>query len=67
MDGSHEKFAYRCLPLVMANQAGWILTCPLNFSAVWGTRDDRFGVVLNFPDGEGRNKNQIRSHFGHGA
>lgn len=66
MDQTHDKFAYRCLPLVMANQAGWILTCPLNFSAVWGSRDDRHGVVLNFPEGEGRNRNQIRSHFGHG-
>ena len=66
MDQTTEKFAYRCLPLVMANQAGWILTCPLNFSAIWSGRGDRHGTTITFPEGEGRNKNQIRSHFGHG-
>jgi hypothetical protein len=66
MDQTSDKFAYRCLPLVMANQVGWVLSCPLNFRALWNGRPDRLGTVLTFPEGEGRNRNQIRSHFGHG-
>ena len=35
MDAFPGRFAYRCLPMVMANQSGWIIRCPLNFSAKW--------------------------------
>lgn len=35
MDDTVARFAYRCLPLSMANQAGWAITCPLDFEAVW--------------------------------
>lgn len=66
MDQSIMKFAYRCLPLVMANQAGWLVTCPLNFSMVWNGSPDRTGLSLHFPQGEGVNAGQIRSHFGMG-
>ena len=31
MDATEGRFAYRCLPLVMANQFGWIVRCPLTF------------------------------------
>jgi hypothetical protein len=66
MDASIMKFAYRCLPLVMANQAGWLVTCPVNFSMVWNGGQDRTGLSLHFPQGEGANAGQIRSHFGMG-
>jgi hypothetical protein len=66
MDATPEKFAYRCLPLVMANQAGWIVTCPINFSATWDGKQELPGVKLRFPQGEGVNAGQIRSHFGSG-
>ena len=35
MDESDRRFAYRCLPLVIANQAGWFLPNPSSFIAVW--------------------------------
>ena len=35
MDQTDKRFAYRCLPLVIANQAGWFLPCPTSFVAVW--------------------------------
>lgn len=66
MDATGEKFAYRCLPLVMANQAGWIVTSPLTFSAVWNGKSDLTATTLRFPEGEGVNLNQVRSHFGSG-
>jgi hypothetical protein len=35
MDQSDQRFAYRCLPLAIANQAGWLLHCPTTFTATW--------------------------------
>jgi hypothetical protein len=35
MDRSHNRFAYRCLPLVVANQAGWVIRNPITFSVIW--------------------------------
>jgi hypothetical protein len=35
MDATLMRFAYHCLPLSIANQAGWVVTCPLAFTATW--------------------------------
>jgi hypothetical protein len=35
MDASPEQFAYRCLPLNIANSHGWNLLCPTGFWACW--------------------------------
>lgn len=66
MDASPEKFAYRCLPLVMANQAGWVATCPFDFVARWNGKQEPSGVTLTFPNGEGVSKGHVSPHFGSG-
>ncbi len=48
MDGSPQRFAYRCLPLAIANQAGWFIHCPASFSAVWDGGPYRQNVRLDF-------------------
>ena len=35
MDDTYKKIAYRCLPLIAANMAGWVVRCPATFTAVW--------------------------------
>src|SRR4051812_49892163 len=35
MDSAHQRHPYRCLPLVIANQCGWMLRNPVGFSAYW--------------------------------
>ncbi len=35
MDDSPEAFAYRCLPLTIANTHGWEIVCDTGFSARW--------------------------------
>jgi len=35
MDETHDAFAYRCLPLNIANAHGWEIPCPAAFSAKW--------------------------------
>ncbi|MCX5570728.1 DUF6065 family protein [Kaistia nematophila] len=35
MDATPEAFAYRCLPLAIANSHGWEILSPCSFEAVW--------------------------------
>lgn len=64
MDQTHQRYAYRCLPLVIANQAGWIIRNPIDFSVRWNGGNQLDDLKLRFP--RGVPENRIRSHFGHG-
>jgi hypothetical protein len=66
MDATPARGAYRCLPLAMANQCGWVVTCPVTFCARWNGKPEQSALTLRFPEGEGPNVGQIRSHFGAG-
>ena len=55
---------YRCLPLVIANQAGWILRAPAAFRAYWYGGPNKEDVELRF---DGPPDNRIVSHFGSGV
>jgi hypothetical protein len=48
MDASDRRAAYRCLPLAIANQAGWLLASPVGFTAVWDGSPTMHGVRLTF-------------------
>jgi hypothetical protein len=50
MDESPQRFAYRCLPLAIANQAGWLLHNPATFTAIWDGGPHRFNVHVHFED-----------------
>jgi hypothetical protein len=51
MDATPNRFAYRCLPLTIANQTGWWVRNPVGFTATWrgasapGAIDFRFDVA----------------------
>lgn len=62
MDETPDRFAYRCLPMVIANQAGWWILNPTPFRALWlgGAGLDR--IVIESPDDEAH----VESHFGSG-
>lgn len=67
MDATPQKFAYRCLPLVMANQAGWVVRCPIGFKASWNGGTDLDTLKLEFGnDGPESARKQIVSNFGMG-
>jgi hypothetical protein len=58
------RFAKRCLPLLIANQAGWELLNPVAFSAIWdGT--DTIEAVRIWPHVWGEQPVAI-THFGSG-
>jgi hypothetical protein len=54
MDQSHQRAAYRCLPLAIANQAGWVVPCPAGFTATWdgNPAPDAVRLVFDPPGGK---------------
>jgi Family of unknown function (DUF6065) len=65
MDQTHQRFAYRCLPLNIANAHGWELLTPSGFTARWNGSPDKDAVEI-IPDREGETAAAV-SHFGHGV
>jgi hypothetical protein len=43
MDETFESFAYRCLPLSIANAHGWEILSPATFAAVWDGSEGQSG------------------------
>jgi hypothetical protein len=54
------KFAYRCLPLTVANMYGWEILSPVEFEAVWDGGNSIDSVKV-FPENP-----HVKSHFGYG-
>ena len=61
MDAAHLRHPYRCLPLVIANQCGWVLRSTAAFRAYWYGGPNKEDVELQF---DGPPDNRIVSHFG---
>jgi len=51
MDDTPESFAYRCLPLNIANAHGWEVLSPCGFEASWNGATDTSGVTIHLDDG----------------
>ena len=60
MDRTPDRFARRCLPLLMANASGWELLCPRTITATWDGDNGIDGVRIDPPTAG------ISSHFGYG-
>ena len=63
MDETFESFAYRCLPLSIANAHGWEFLSPCSFMAVWDGTESQSGVKIVSEDDP---TILPASHFGHG-
>lgn len=64
MDRSGEHFAYRCLPMVLANQHGWLLRTRCRVCATWDGSPNPQGVkVQSECVAESRG---VSGHFGFG-
>ena len=63
MDEIDDRFAYRCLPLTMANSTGWEILCPAPIEVTWngGPRNEDMvlRVLADWPEPE----NIGGSHF----
>lgn len=63
MEATPERFAYRCLPLNIANQHGWQFLSPTTFAAIWDG-GDRMEAIRIISDAEAHLL--PLSHFGSG-
>ena len=63
MDETTDRFAYRCLPVAIANQVGWDILSPVGFTAKWNGKDGLDAISIKY-DSEA--SELIGSHFGFG-
>jgi hypothetical protein len=63
IEGTDQRFARRCLPLMMANQAGWFLLNSQTVRATWDGGESKEALQLEFPGGP---PYPAVSHFGSG-
>jgi hypothetical protein len=66
MDETPNKFAYRCLPLTIANQTGWWVYNPVGFTAVWNGFPQPGGVQFIFDTAANVWSQWVNDQFGHG-
>lgn len=63
MDETPGRYAYRCLPLSVANSTGWDLYCDSPFVISWNGGSDQSDISINYA---GEEENFITSTFGAG-
>lgn len=66
MDATTESFAYRCLPLSIANSHGWEMLSPCGFAARWNGGQDARSVEIVLDPGSNPKKAPM-SLFGSGT
>ena len=67
MHATSNRFANRCLPLLVANQSGWVLRNPAAFEATWDGGDGRDAMTVAYDEEEVPEVHRVgQSHFGHG-
>jgi hypothetical protein len=67
MDLTDQRYAYRCIPLSIANASGWEIILPCAFSATWTGGNLTTDIQLR-PLGEPASvTRRVVSHFGHGV
>jgi hypothetical protein len=64
MSATPQRFAYRCLPLTIANCYGWEMLCDTAVTAIWDGGEGLDAIVVESDDGE---TSAATSHFGNGV
>lgn len=66
MDATDKRFAYRCLPLTIANAMGWELLAPTRVDAEWNGGNRLADISVTVADPYWGDDRFAASHFGHG-
>ena len=66
MDDTNESFAYRCLPLNIANAHGWEILSPCDVDAYWTGGSGKEAVILKNAPGTPTHQGAV-TIFGHGV
>lgn len=64
MNAAVDRHPYRCLPLNIANQNGWVLTSPTSFRVYWYGGPNPQDLEVKF---DGEPDPTVSSHFGSGV
>jgi LPS sulfotransferase NodH len=64
MDATPYRYAYRCLPMVIANQHGWMMLAPHRIEAIWDGGQEAGSILVREADGVA--SRVATSHFGSG-
>jgi hypothetical protein len=67
MDETHNRYAYRCLPLTIANAMGWEILMPAAVSAEWNGGSNLSDIKVESHDPAWQPEHLALSHFGHGV
>lgn len=67
IDSMPDRGASRCLPLLIANEAGWIIRNPVAFRARWLGKDHPNAIEIEFDEVPFRTQRLVYSHFGYGV
>jgi len=66
MDETDQRYAYRCLPLSIANASGWEVLAPVAFEATWRGDGAHDAIRIRSHEDQARAERIASSHFGHG-
>lgn len=66
MDATDRRYAYRCIPLTIANAMGWELLSPTRVTAEWNGGRGLPDVTVTVDDPAWGGGKLASSHFGHG-
>lgn len=67
MDQTDQRYAYRCLPLNIANSYGWEILCPFDIVITWNGGDRARDITVRGADGRTDVSHLAISHFNHGV
>jgi hypothetical protein len=65
MSNVSESNPYQCVPLNVANQHGWVVVNPTEFSATWDGRENSDSMQIKYKDHP--KTNYVLSHFNNGT
>lgn len=65
MDASTDRYANRCLPMLIANQSGWLILNSFRVAMTWNGGPGRDDIVIEYADGD-EPLYPARSHFAGG-
>lgn len=66
MNGTQDRWANRCLPLLMANESGWWILNPHAFTATWGGGDGQATLSIEYDEDLPAPQRLASSDFGYG-
>lgn len=67
MNATDQRFAYRCIPLSIANASGWEILSPISFQVTWTGDASKHSMIIRSLNDPSRVNRFVTSHFGHGV